>query len=407
MRWFSRLTGATLLAAGVFALGNEVAAQEKVKLGKIPPPPEVVQFKTPQLTAELVEASEFIRVIRARSDFKVTGKGFTAAVLDTGLRTTHVDFKGRVPAKRNFTGEGGGEDDVTDKDGHGTNVAGIVAANDLHVGIAPGANVIPLKVLGKNGGSFEDIARALDWVLENHKKFNITVVNMSLGDTGNYTKEPAFDGGDPLRDKVKALRKANIAVVVAAGNDYFKFSPLGGTARQGMSYPGIIRETVSVGAVFDAFDQDGFEYASGAVAHSTRPGALTPFSQRLHYKINQGTRTDILAPGAPLRSSGSLTDKGESVQHGTSQASPVTAGVILLMQEYHFRETGKLPSVDNLEKWLRNGSVTIRDGDDEDDNVAHTNLTFPRIDALSALQSVQRGLTRQLLMEKTPLKGGM
>jgi hypothetical protein len=98
-----------------------VGAQDRP--GKIPKPPPTVQFKEPQLGAALVEASRFIRVTDARDAFEVNGKGLTVAVLDTGLRTSHVDFAGRVVAQQNFTSDGPATD-ASDKDGHGTNVGG-------------------------------------------------------------------------------------------------------------------------------------------------------------------------------------------------------------------------------------------------------------------------------------------
>jgi hypothetical protein len=53
-----------------------------------------------------------------------------------------------------------------------------------------------------------------------------------------------------------------------------------------------------------------------------------------------------------------------------------------------------MPTVDQVTNWLRRGGVAIRDGDDEDDNVQHTNLTFLRIDAVRALNACYRDLVR-------------
>ena len=169
-----------------------------------------------------------------------------------------------------------------------------------------------------------------------------------------------------------------------------------------MSYPAILRECISVGAVYDAAE-GGFSYGSGATAHSSRPGQITPFSQRLHKSINRLTQTDIFAPGAPVTSSGINGPNGESVQHGTSQATPVTVGVILLMQEFYRRLTGELPEVGDLLAWLIRGGVPIIDGDDEDDNVQHTNLSFVRLDALSALDATRRAIQKKMLLEAQPI----
>ena len=120
-------------------------------------------------------------------------------------------------------------------------------------------------------------------------------------------------------------------------------------------------------------------------------------TERLHHTVNRATRTEIFAPGASVTSSGINGPHGESIQHGTSQATPVTVGVILLLQEFYNRYAGELPTVKELITWLRRGSVPIFDGDDEDDNVLHTNLTFVRLDAVHALTAVHRELVRRHL----------
>lgn len=352
-------------------------------------PPEV-QLDSPQVPY-LVEVDEFLRASQARRLFGVSGQGLCAAVLDTGLNSEHVDFAGRVAAVRNFTSDHSGDpENVSDGNGHGTNVAGIILSGADHVGIAPKAGVVPLKVLSDSGGgSFQWVAQALDWVVEHHEAYDISAVCMSLGDGGNYIDDGPFLH-DPLAETIAQLGEAHMVVAVAAGNDYFSHG-----SHQGMGYPAIIRHTVSVGAVYDA-EEGGFRYSSGAEAYSSRAGQITPFSQRLHPSVNRRTCTEIFAPGAPVTSSGIKGPHGESIQHGTSQATPVTVGVILLLQEFYKRSTGKLPTVKQVNSWLRRGGVRIRDGDDEDDNVDHTNLTFLRIDAVRALNAAYRELLRQL-----------
>lgn len=352
----------------------------------VDPPP--VQLDSPQISF-LPEVDRFIRAGLARNRFAVSGKGLCAAVLDTGLNTRHVDFAGRVVAALNLTPDNGGSPtDVHDGNGHGTNVAGIVLAGGDHIGMAPGASLAPIKVLqNSNGGSFSWVEQALDWVLANQAALAISVVCMSLGDSRNYTADTPFRGR-PMAQKIAALRQRRVAVVVAAGNDYFKHG-----SAQGMSYPAIIRETVSVGAVYDD-DVGEFSYSSGAKAFSTRAGQITPFSQRLHTQVNPATRTEIFAPGAPVTSSGINGPHGESTQHGTSQATPVTAGIILLLQEYYRRHTGELPTVDQLTGWLRRGGPLIRDLPGPHDNVQHTGLSFRRLDAVGALSAAHRELVR-------------
>jgi subtilisin family serine protease len=382
-------------ALGFAAAGRPTATAQDAKPGKLVVPPPPRQFPEPQLGESTLEATRFVRADDARVDFKVNGKGLTAAVLDTGLNTQHVDFAGRVPAQKNFTSEGGA-DDATDTHGHGTNVAGIIAANKDHVGIAPGASLIPLKVLGE-GGSLEP---ALQWVLDNHKARSITVVNMSLSDRSNHTDPDAFAATEAVRVLIKKLKDERVAVVVAAGNEFYPDS------KEGMGYPAIFPDAISVGAVYDADNIGEFTYPNGAKVFKSAPGRITPFSQRLHPKTDpKKAFTDVFAPGAPVTSSGKDGPTGESIQSGTSQATPVTAGVVLLMQEYYLRSTNERPTVDQLKKWIREGAATIYDGKDDKenvtDNVKHpapeNAKQYPRLDALGSMKAVQRELRLRLL----------
>lgn len=346
----------------------------------VKPVPKPVQ-RGELFNAELIEASSLINVTQARLAYGVNGAGLTAAVLDTGIRASHHDFTGRVVAQVNYTSDNGGNSgNANDGDGHGTNVAGIIAANADHTGMAPGASIAALKVLDNSGsGSFTDIDSAISWVIANRNTYNITVVNLSLGDGGNYTTWTS----DAFRTKLQTLRNAGVAVCAAAGNDF-----LGHNSAQGMGYPAILPETVSVGAVYDA-NVGPFTYADGSAAFSTAADRICPFSQRLHPNVSTTNRTDIFAPGAPITSAGITSDSSSSTDHGTSQATPMVAGVILLIQDYYKRTTGALPTVDQLEKWLRASAKTINDGDDENDNVTNTGLNFLRIDALAALQAAE------------------
>lgn len=348
--------------------------------GKNVEPVETPIQKEEPFLAELLEVDLLVRAAEARNLFKVDGGNTAVAVLDTGLRTTHVDFAGRVLPGRNFTSDNGGDPtDPTDGQGHGTNVSGIICAGGIHTGIAPGAKIVPIKVLGNNGsGSFAGIRDALQWVIDHQGEHGISAVCMSLGDGGNYQDDESF-AGDAIGNRMRTLAELGVVCCVAAGNDYHSHSSV-----QGMGYPAIFRETLSVGAVYDN-DEGSFSYASGAVAFSTAPDRITPFSQRLHAKVGAACATDIFAPGAPVTSSGILNDHGESIQHGTSQATPVSAGVVLLLQALHKRLTGQLPAVADVMRWLEQGSVTIQDGDDEHDNVLHTGLAFRRVDAVKAL----------------------
>lgn len=368
-----------ILAGGAF---RSLAAQDDIPTA---PVEKVTNFERGDLGPQLVEASALIRATQARSTYSVSGAGLTIAVFDTGINTTHVDFVGRIKGGRNFTTVDGGNPAIfEDRQGHGTNCAGIsMAKGTLHTGIAPGAQVYVYKVLDDSGsGSFASIRDALAHLRDNRAALGVTAVNMSIGDGQNHLSPPNVGIYNEIRDLIDELRSEDVVVCISAGNSFFNFG-----SAQGMGFPGICDSSTSVGAVYDA-DIGGVSYGSGAIAFTTGPRRITPFSQRIHVSASSVFRTDMFAPGAALTAPGIGSPTASSTFHGTSQASPCLAGVALLMQEYHLRRTGEMPSVDQVEGWMRASAVGVNDGDDEDDNVANTGLNFPLVDALGALNRV-------------------
>lgn len=382
------LMWATVVAAAPMAFLSDAASQPRFETIVRPDRPIQRDSSAAPAQPQLPEARKYIGVADVWEKYKVQGEGMTVAVLDTGLFSAHVDFDGgtRVGPQLNFTPDNGGRPhDAADGDGHGTNVAGIIAAGALNLGIAPKARVVPMKVLGNDGsGSFVAVRDALRWILApENQKHRITVVNMSLGNGRNHTSMSGFEK-DEVADLLRKARHAGIAVVAAAGNAYRSFQT------EGMGYPAIVPETISVGAVYDA---DGGEvtYGDGAKALIRKPGHVTPFTQRFSTETGGGLRTDILAPGTPITSTG-LKDpqKGISTQHGTSQASPVTSGVILLMQQWHSRQhAGRLPTVDQIEDWLRQCAKNESDADEEQTNVKPTRKSYRILNADAAFNAMQ------------------
>lgn len=329
---------------------------------------------------ELTEVDLLVRAPEARRDFNVSGSGVTVAVLDTGLRSTHVDFAGRVVPGRNFTSDYGGDpSEVTDGHGHGTSVGGIACAGRIHTGIAPNARIVPVKVLSNDGtGRFADIRDALDWLLDRRSSLGISALCLTTGAADNRTTDTDMPG-DAIGALLQELTDEGVCCCTAAGNDYYAHGGM-----QGMCYPAIFRQTISVGAVYDA-DEGSFRYRDGAKAFESDSDRLTPFTQRLHRTIGGPCATDTFAPGSPITSSGILNDTGESIQYGASQATPVVLGVVALLQSFYLRTMGHLPAVTDVKRWLTRGSTVVYDGADDHDNVNHTELTFPRVSALGSL----------------------
>jgi hypothetical protein len=257
--------------------------------------------------------------------------------------------------------------DANDVSGHGTNVAGIAA------GIATGANLIILKVFGDNGsGNFGVVEQALEWVRNNAAAFNIIAVNMSLGDGGNYSTDQTRYGID---DELAFLaNNLSIATIVAAGNDFATHS-----STTGVAYPAADASVISVGATLDA-NAGGPFTLNGATDNMTDVDRVAAFSQR------HAVMLDVMAPGASITSAG--LHGGTSTYRGTSQAAPHVAAAVALMQDMRESQGGTRLTTAELIDLFRDTGVTVRDGDDEDDNVTNTNLDFQRLNVEAAAYRV-------------------
>ncbi len=311
----------------------------------------------------------------------IDGSGWAVAILDSGLDNDNDAFgpdsdsdgvADRIVYQYDF---GDGDTDASAaSSAHGTNVASVAAASRTDMlGVAPGADIINLKVFADSGsGNFGMTEGALQWVNANVDTYRIASINMSLGDSGNYQTEQQRYGVD---DEMEAIAAQDCFVVSASGNSFF--SPF--DSEQGVAYPSADPNSLSIGATFDA-DVGGVSWTSGAEAFSSDVDRITPFSQR------DDTLTTVFAPGA-IAFGGGL-DGGTSSMTGTSQASPLVAGVGVLAQQLADRELGRRLTQAEFISLLRSTAVTINDGDDEDDNVTNTRLDFPRVDMFALGEAI-------------------
>jgi subtilisin family serine protease len=143
-----------------------------------------------------------------------SGAGATVAVIDSGVQASHPDLAGRVGP-----GYDAVQRDATpqDGDGHGTHVLGIVGAatgNGIGVeSVAPGATLMPVRVLGDDGGgTLDDVARGVDWAREH----GADVINLSLG---SEVPLVGAGGGDSFDAAIRRALAAGVVVVAAAGNN--------------------------------------------------------------------------------------------------------------------------------------------------------------------------------------------
>lgn len=171
---------------------------------------------------------------------KWLGNGIVVAVLDTGAES-HPELKGHIIQFRDFVN---GRYDLYDDNGHGTHVCGVISGNQI--GIAPESRLIVLKVLDESGnGSIESSMRAFRWILENQEKYNIRVVNISMGMKAHTNEQ----GEKYILGAVDLLWSMGLVVVAAAGNL--------GPAPGSITIPGVSRKIITVGSSDHKFSGRG------------------------------------------------------------------------------------------------------------------------------------------------------
>ena len=245
------------------------------------------------------------------------GEGSIVAIVDTGIDYEHPDLKNNVLGGISFVP---GEPDYLDLNGHGTHVAGIIAANGALLGVAPEAKMLAVKVLSKDGfGSYSDIVQGLKWVRDwtgpGGEKVN--VVNMSLG--GPFPNPS-------MHQEIIRLVTAGVTVVCAAGN-----SGDADPDTREISYPAYYQECLAVGAV---------DLKTG----------IADFS-------NSNERIDVVAPGVETYST---YPGGKYVKlSGTSMACPHVAGAAALIYSRTRKRFGQDISPSELKKMLHYQAIDL------------------------------------------------
>lgn len=237
-------------------------------------------------------------------DLGYYGKDIHIAILDTGCDINHFCLKDRIVEVKNFINN---TNDVTDRVGHGTHVAGIIAANKSKkgiTGIAPESLLHIYKVLGDNGiGSMKGIINGIYHAIEQ----KVDIINMSLGSTStNNELKLAID---------KAIENG-ISVVCSSGND----AKGDDGSIDELSYPGCMREVIEVGSV----NKD---------------------DNKVSYFSNSNNNVDLVAYGGNITSC--YPNNKFANCSGTSQAVPLVVGALALLKQKFINEFKRLPETES------------------------------------------------------------
>lgn len=331
-----------------------LSAKEINVLTKIPAVQNIEEIPTFRVllkdTAGILNASALWRLQENR--INITGIGETICVLDTGINFSHPSLIGKNATCiiDCFNKECVPDCSLSDPNGHGTHVAGIIAASGAITGLAPNSRLIGLRVLDYEGTSSPtgtlDIKRAIDWCVANQNSFNISVISMSLGTTEILFSDYCdSDFSATITPAVNNAVLHGIAVTAASGNS--GPSPRSTTSISG---PACINNVTAVSAT----DKDD---------------SIAPYA---HYN----SLVDFFAPGTNVNST---YKTGYQLSSGTSASTPHIAALFSLLSQFYKLQNNQTISPDQAQSILKQNGKIIS---------TPTGLNIPRPNILNSLISL-------------------
>ncbi len=255
-------------------------------------------------------------------DTGYTGEGVTMAIIDTGIDGNHTalddsddDNTTNDPkivafydAINNPGATNGTEIFPYDDNGHGTHCAGITAGTGApdyrHIGVAPRANLVGVKVLdGGGSGSFAAVMAGMEWTVEKRHEFNIRAASMSLGALTGAIEWTSSEE-ESVNRMANEMMRAGVTLFIAAGNS-------GGTATIGT--PGSAEDVITVGSL-----DKNTAIAVYSSQGPTEEGRVKP---------------NVAFVGSSVNAPDANTGDGYVALSGTSMATPGAAGVAVLMYQ--------------------------------------------------------------------------
>jgi len=234
---------------------------------------------------------------------KAQGEGVTVAVIDTGCDLDHPDLKHSLVDGYNFIGRNKAP---MDDNGHGSHVAGTIAAENNNkgiVGVAPKAKIMPIKSLGRDGtGDLKSICEGILFAADN----GADIITMSLG-------TPV--GSMYMRQCVNYAVDKGCVFFCAAGNSGQKSE---------LMYPSKYSDTISVGSISNSLKISRFSCSAGS-------------------------ELDFLAPGEDVISC--VPDDSYAIMSGTSMANPFAAGCAALLMSYKKKRLSKFEYISHFSKY--------------------------------------------------------
>lgn len=263
--------------------------------------------------------------LEAARRLHLTGKGIGIAIFDTGVGY-HPDITLPPTRLATFIDTINNRSDFYDDNGHGTHITGIIggngtASNKRYEGIAPECHFIMIKVLNQRGeGNTENVLAGIQWLLNNHQKYDIRIVNISVGSS----RGKHFDESSPLVKGVDQLWSAGLVVLTAAGNH--------GPEPNSIGAPGNSRKIITVGASDVMQTGNGRDYSGRGPTENCikKPDIVAPGSNIVSCQPLAYSSAYPRLYGSSSQTTYSM-DKIYRSRSGTSMSTPVVSGCIALL----------------------------------------------------------------------------
>ena len=339
-----------------------------------------------QWLLESVDAYRAWEIAKCKEDTASSPK-VSVAVIDTGCLVAHEDLINNIRAVYNSATSELGVDKVADSIGHGTHVAGIVAADANNgkgvAGVSYDAGLVIVKASIGDTKSFstETLAQAYTWLMTNSgaqtnaQRNNVRVINMSVGGKGS------IDSDDVLYQKITQAKNAGILTVCAAGN-----------ADAGATPP----FDCIPGDYKDCFTVINLAQGSNAQPNDSSGTSYVTRSNTSNYNVSSGELSqakNISAPGAKIYSTYNGGTSSYGSLSGTSMASPAVAGIAALLFAYD-----SSLSADEVREVLEQTATDIgAEGWDRETG-------YGEIDAYHALQVLSAEIANDQVMGEQPVE---
>jgi subtilisin family serine protease len=304
---------------GFFAVltGSQVdALRADPRIDFVQPDDEILATGTQPLAAGESVPSGIRRVGGVNGTLAHEPADSPIAVVDSGIDLGNADLDARTGTNCVKPGT-----PAQDDNGHGTNVAGIIAARNNGVGVlgvAPGTRLYAVKALGRTGtGTLSQILCAINWVTANAATLGIRVANMSITGSGADDGNCGNTSRDAWHKAICGSVAAGVTWVVSAGNSGADFAH---------SIPAAYPEVLTATAMSDT---DGVPGAIGSVPSCKKGEADDLYASFSNYAVRTADRAHtIAAPGTCVTST--KNGGGTSTYSGTSQAAPHVTGAVSL-----------------------------------------------------------------------------